>query len=273
MGSLLLKDIPGSEADTYIGPPRELVLVEPAGVPALRVHDGITPGGKSLGFDGSPVEVMQGLATADPLEKAAGYYRMRYEGPVLAGVNAPYMLMQAWSKMSGLERLLGYAGWHQWNSANADCEFVIATRQNAGGDPVIAYRISNLGVQNFQTDAVFAGNVTFNDSSKSTSFVQQVTFNNLTNVAGTNGRIAMAAERPIAFATNLIIRSKVGDTNTLQIDCVNARNFEVLTNNVVRFKIDSAGNILMPTLPTSAPATSGALWRDAANGNVLKVVP
>jgi len=33
------------------------------------------------------------------------------------------------------------------------------------------------------------------------------------------------------------------------------------------------GNILLLSLPTAAPAISGALWRDAAAGNVVKCVP
>lgn len=33
------------------------------------------------------------------------------------------------------------------------------------------------------------------------------------------------------------------------------------------------GNIIMASLPTAAPAVSGALWRDAGAGNVVKCVP
>jgi hypothetical protein len=32
-------------------------------------------------------------------------------------------------------------------------------------------------------------------------------------------------------------------------------------------------SVIINNLPTTAPGTSGAIWRDAAAGNVLKIVP
>jgi hypothetical protein len=40
-----------------------------------------------------------------------------------------------------------------------------------------------------------------------------------------------------------------------------------------RVRISAAGLVILDGLPTSAPGTSGALWRDAGAGNVVKAVP
>jgi hypothetical protein len=51
------------------------------------------------------------------------------------------------------------------------------------------------------------------------------------------------------------------------------REVRFIMGDTAKITLDTAGNVIVSGLPTSAPATSGALWRDAANGNVLKVVP
>jgi hypothetical protein len=51
------------------------------------------------------------------------------------------------------------------------------------------------------------------------------------------------------------------------------REVRIIMGGTPKITLDTAGNVIVSGLPTSAPATSGALWRDAANGNVLKVVP
>jgi hypothetical protein len=51
------------------------------------------------------------------------------------------------------------------------------------------------------------------------------------------------------------------------------REVRFIMGDTAKITLDTAGNVILSGLPTTAPATSGALWRDAANGNVLKVVP
>ena len=41
----------------------------------------------------------------------------------------------------------------------------------------------------------------------------------------------------------------------------------------VRLTVDDVGNVILNSLPTTAPAVSGAIWRDASAGNVIKQVP
>lgn len=68
-------------------------------------------------------------------------------------------------------------------------------------------------------------------------------------------------------------------TNTLRIGSSKGsgggsnRAVHFIMGDAVEMRFDTDGNVVLPLLPTTAPATSGALWRDAANGNVLKVVP
>lgn len=68
-------------------------------------------------------------------------------------------------------------------------------------------------------------------------------------------------------------------TNTLRIGSSKGsgggsnRAVHFIMGDAVEMRFDTDGNVVLPALPTTAPATSGALWRDAANGNVLKVVP
>lgn len=68
-------------------------------------------------------------------------------------------------------------------------------------------------------------------------------------------------------------------TNTLRIGSSKGsgggsnRAVHFIMGDAVEMRFDTDGNVILPLLPTTAPATSGALWRDAANGNVLKVVP
>ena len=51
------------------------------------------------------------------------------------------------------------------------------------------------------------------------------------------------------------------------------REVRFIMGGTAKITLDTAGNVIVSGLPTSAPATSGALWRDAANGNVIKIVP
>lgn len=51
------------------------------------------------------------------------------------------------------------------------------------------------------------------------------------------------------------------------------REVQFIMGGTTKITLDTSGNVIVSGLPTSAPATSGALWRDSANGNVLKVVP
>lgn len=44
---------------------------------------------------------------------------------------------------------------------------------------------------------------------------------------------------------------------------------QYISNNI----ISSGSNIILKSLPTTLPNISGALWRDAANGDVIKIVP
>ena len=51
------------------------------------------------------------------------------------------------------------------------------------------------------------------------------------------------------------------------------REVRFIMGDTAKITLDTAGNVIVSGLPTTAPATSGALWRDAANGNVIKIVP
>ena len=51
------------------------------------------------------------------------------------------------------------------------------------------------------------------------------------------------------------------------------RPLQIIMGGVVKITLLTDGNILLHGLPTSAPATSNAVWRDDANGGVLKQVP
>jgi len=68
-------------------------------------------------------------------------------------------------------------------------------------------------------------------------------------------------------------------TNTLRIGSSKGsgggsnRAVHFIMGDAIEMRFDTDGNVVLPALPTTAPATSGALWRDSANGNVLKVVP
>lgn len=68
-------------------------------------------------------------------------------------------------------------------------------------------------------------------------------------------------------------------TNTLRIGSSKGsgggsnRAVHFIMGDTVEMRLDTDGNVILPALPTTAPATSGAVWRDAAAGNVLKVVP
>lgn len=48
---------------------------------------------------------------------------------------------------------------------------------------------------------------------------------------------------------------------------------ELAGPNGVRLAVNQFGGVELPSLPTTAPAQSGAIWRDVANGNILKVTP
>jgi hypothetical protein len=50
------------------------------------------------------------------------------------------------------------------------------------------------------------------------------------------------------------------------------REVRFIMGGTAKITLDTAGNVIVSGLPTSAPATSGALWRDADNGNVIKMV-
>jgi hypothetical protein len=51
------------------------------------------------------------------------------------------------------------------------------------------------------------------------------------------------------------------------------RPVQIIMGDTVKVTLLTDGNILLHGLPTSAPATSNAIWRDDANGGVLKQVP
>ena len=51
------------------------------------------------------------------------------------------------------------------------------------------------------------------------------------------------------------------------------RSIKDLKTSVTNLYLDNGSNLFLKSLPTSALATSGALWRDSASGNVIKVVP
>jgi hypothetical protein len=68
-------------------------------------------------------------------------------------------------------------------------------------------------------------------------------------------------------------------TNTLRIGTDKGsgggsnRPLQIIMGGVVKITLLTDGNILLHGLPTSAPAASNAIWRDDANGGVLKQVP
>jgi hypothetical protein len=51
------------------------------------------------------------------------------------------------------------------------------------------------------------------------------------------------------------------------------RALQIVMGGTVKITLQTDGNVLLHGLPTSAPATSNAIWRDDANGGVLKQVP
>lgn len=69
-----------------------------------------------------------------------------------------------------------------------------------------------------------------------------------------------------------VIRGGSGATSTI-IDAPSGNRISLRINNSEIFSIGATGDIRAFGLPTSAPATSGRLWRDAGAGNVIKVVP
>lgn len=67
-----------------------------------------------------------------------------------------------------------------------------------------------------------------------------------------------------ATATNAVMR--VGSTGS-------GGSLELTGASGVRVVLDGSGRVLLPSIPTSASGLpSGALWKDAANGNVIKIV-
>ena len=101
---------------------------------------------------------------------------------------------------------------------------------------------------------------------------------------GTGGIILSTVEAgSIAFATSGTTRMRVNASGALvpQTDIASnlgdasARWLALWAHDatISRNVILSGGDVRLTALPTAAPAESGRLWRDAAAGNVLKVVP
>jgi hypothetical protein len=65
-----------------------------------------------------------------------------------------------------------------------------------------------------------------------------------------------------------------GAASTLRVGAPEAGGgVELICGTGVRLTINGTGDVILNGLPTVAPTTPGALWRDAGAGNVIKQVP
>lgn len=275
--AIVQKYIPESEASTYVGMPRQLTISEESGFNVMKLHDGITPGGDILND-----VVVKTEKTNSATSKSAGYYKMYYSGPAYTGGDVPYMLTQAWGNINGTERFLGYFGFKQVNSANANCGWVIATRDAVNSNPVERYSIDGTGAHAFTGAMTYNGNVTFLGGSNTTTFTGNAYMLNVLNVGTSTsaGSILLFEERPIRFGgSNLQIRSKTGDNTTMVLEAINSRNIELKSANTLLVHLKSNGKLSLPALPTYADDTAagsgglvaGEVYKTSAGALMVKL--
>ena len=78
---------------------------------------------------------------------------------------------------------------------------------------------------------------------------------------------ASTSSSAFGLSTDSVIFRAYPDNNgsggSFGIGTGNAKDFLLCTNNTERLRIDSLGNVIIETLPTSDPAVAGTLWNDS----------
>ena len=241
-------------------------------------------------------DVTRDAPSNDRFSDDAAFNTFTYNGVVTSGAAGGAMGVRYKTVLNNLERNVGFAGIVQDNSSNAAVGYEVWTR-SVSGDPALRYRIDQNGVNTFSGDVTVTGNVGFGSNlfrqgiksgSPTTLLLDlidqrdyEIRSNGQTIVTYRyQGRVEVAAERELIFGSVFLrAKSKVGDPLTLQIEAVNQRNIELITNNEVRILVKSTGDVVMPALPTyvdnaaavAAGKVVGTIYR-TSSGEVRVVI-
>jgi len=176
-------------------------------------------------------------------DAAASHTSALYSGNASAGASGQVLCYSG-------DAAAGNSGLAYFQSGNA-----------TGGNSGEAYTFSgDVGTGDSGAAGVGSGNVTAGTSGKADIYT---------------GDSASGASGPANIGTGAASGATAGSINLSPGSVVagNGNGGDVVFNAATGHGTGRNGLIFMAGLPTAAPATSGAIWRDAGAGNVLKCVP